>query len=119
MASASVERLKDQIQSMKNSKARARLARKGEALTHTVIAGASGFAIGRLEKGGTPMPTMFGLDPKLFIGIGAHFLSTTAGGKFGDFMSALGDGAISAYGYAEGKGMSTQGVMGADVIENV
>ena len=119
MASASVERLKDQISSMKNSAARKRLARKGEALTHTVVAGASAFAIGRLEKGGTPLPTLFGLDPKLFLGIGAHFLSTTAGGKFGEFMSALGDGAVSAYGYAEGKGMATTQGMGAEYVETV
>lgn len=114
MASASIEKLKDQIQGMKASKARANLKRKGEELTHTVVGGAAAFAIGRVEKGATaPLPTIFGLDPKLLYGAGAHFVSTGSSGKFGDFASAVGDGLIAAYGYAEGKGSALRGVMGA------
>lgn len=113
MASASISKLKDTIASMKASTARKRLARKGEQLTHTVVGGAVAFAMGRVEKGATqPLPTIFGLDPKLLYGVTAHFISTSSSGKFADFASAAGDGLIASYGYAEGKGTSLSGVAG-------
>lgn len=112
VAATGLSKLKEQISSMKSSNARARVRRRAEAIQHTVVGGAAAFAIGRMEKSGTAMPTMFGLDPKIVVGVGLKVIGASSSGKFGDFADACGDGAIAAYGYAEGKGTAVSGVGG-------
>lgn len=117
---ASIAKIKDQIASMKNSQARARLKKKSDSVAHTVVAGAAAFAMGRVEKTAkSPLPTIFGLDHKVLYGTVAHAAAVASSGKTAEMLSATGDGLIAAYGYAEGKGQAMSGLAGDDFDEPV
>lgn len=113
MANASITKLKEQLASVKRSKAIARVRERGEDITHTVVSTAAGYVAGRMEatakKKGEKLPTIFDMDPKLVYGIAAQVGGTMTRGKLGDALGAGGDGMLAAYGYSEGLKASKAG----------
>jgi hypothetical protein len=104
---ASISKVKDQIARMKSSASVRRIKSRQKAVVHTMIATGAGYTVGRIEKAAlTPLPTVFNLDPKLLWGGVLHLMATGIAGNVGDFAAAAGDGLLSAYGYAEGKGIA-------------
>lgn len=98
-------KLKERLGGLQRSSAMARVRKRGEDLQHTLIAAGAGYAMGSIERRATtPLPTIFGLDPKLSWGAFFAIISTGVSGKMGDSMAAVSDGLLSAYGYAQGLG---------------
>lgn len=105
MAAAGITKWKERVASMQRSNALARTRRKGEALTHTIIAAGAGYAMGTLERTSTtPLPTILGLDHKLTWAGVFSLIAASTSGKVGAGAAAVADGLLSAYGYAQGLG---------------
>ncbi len=90
---------------LQRSQAMTRIRKRGEDLQHTLVAAGSAYAMGTIERNSTtPLPTIFGLDPKLSWGAFFAVIATALGGKMGRAANAAADGLLSSYGYAQGLG---------------
>ena len=104
----SATRLQQELERLKaaRSKAYARVKNERGRVTNTLSGAASAYVMGRVERSATrPLPTIAGIDHKLVYGLGLMAISMKGRGKWGDAIAGAGDGLISAYGYAEGRGV--------------
>lgn len=86
-----------------------------QANEHTILAAATAWGMGVLERKGTKVPTVKDLDPKLLYGIGglaaAYF---TKDARTKRVLQSVGDGLVGAWAYVQGKSPSgaSAGYMG-------
>ena len=105
MASSSLANIQKKYASMQVSQRMARVKKRGDELAHTLMASGAAYAMGVIERNATnPLPTVFGLDPKLSWGALFALLSSVVGGKVGAACSSTADGLLTSYGYAQGLG---------------
>lgn len=102
---AGITKWKERVSSLQRSSAMARVRKRGEDLQHTLVAAGAGYAMGTIERTSTtPLPTVFGLDPKLSWGAFFAIVATGVSGKMGTALAAVSDGLLTSYGYAQGLG---------------
>ena len=108
----SLTKAREKVASMQRSSAMGRVKARGDQVVHTVIAAGASYAMGTIERTTTnPLPTLFGLDPKLTWGGFFAVVGTAMSGRMGSGANAISDGLLSSYGYAQGlgKGYTLQG----------
>lgn len=102
---AALSTIQKKYASLQRSQAMSRIRKRGEDLQHTMVAAGAGYAMGTIERNATtPLPTIFGLDPKLSWGAFFAIIATSLSGKMGRVCNAISDGMLSSYGYAQGLG---------------
>lgn len=102
---AALSTIQKKYASLQRSQAMSRIKKRGEDLQHTMVAAGAGYAMGTIERNSTtPLPTIFGLDPKLSWGAFFAVIATSLSGKMGRACNAISDGLLSAYGYSQGLG---------------
>ncbi|MDH5644474.1 MAG: hypothetical protein OEZ01_00615 [Candidatus Heimdallarchaeota archaeon] len=109
---AGLTKWKERVASLQRSNAMARVRKRGEQLQHTLVATGAAYAFGSIERRAqAPLPTVFGLDPKLSWGAFFAVVATAVKGRMGQMAAATSDGLLSAYGYHAGlgKGYTLQG----------
>lgn len=102
---AALATIQKKYAAMQRSQSLARARKRGDDVVHTMVAAGAAYAMGAIERNSTsPLPTIFGLDPKLSWGGFFAIVSTAVSGKMGRAMAAISDGLLCAYGYHQGLG---------------
>ena len=118
MAVTSLVKAKEELARFQRSNALNRVKRKSAALGHTLVAAGTGYAIGTIERNATaPLPTIFGLDPKLTWGAVTSMIAVGVSGRTGQILAAMSDGLLTSYGYHQGlgSGYTLKGEEGGDL----